>query len=140
MQVSRAHFAPVELKARHDGWTAARQRRFIEVLGATKSVTKACAVVGMSRMSAYKLRDRAEARQFCFAWRDALRPGFDQRGTSGRILRRAMTAKVDDVEEVHASPKTMHHGQSTLSALQTLQTYLAQLRAEDEELGSNGGE
>ena len=61
MQPPRSHFTPIPLKARHDGWTGARQIRFIEVLAATKSISKACSAVGMSRASAYKLRDRPEA-------------------------------------------------------------------------------
>src|SRR5690349_17720266 len=65
-------FTPVPLKARHDGWTADRQRRFIHVLAATKSLAKACAAVGMSRTSAYKLRDRPDALHFRLAWRAAL--------------------------------------------------------------------
>ena len=73
MQPSRIRFAPVQLKVRHDGWTPARQIRFIEELAAMKSLTRACRAVGMSRASAYKLRDHSEARQFRLAWRAALR-------------------------------------------------------------------
>jgi hypothetical protein len=62
MAPPRIRFAPVQLNARHDGWTAARQLRFIEVLDATKSIAEACKAVGMSRASAYKLRDRPEPR------------------------------------------------------------------------------
>lgn len=109
-QPPRIRFRPVELKVRHDGWTAARQLHFIQVLDATKSISKACSAVGMSRVSAYKLRDRPEAGQFRLAWNAALRPDFD-RGRRG------------------SKPKLMQDRQPTSSALQTLQTYLAQLRA-----------
>ena len=118
MTPSRIRFAPVQLKARHDGWTAARQIRFIHVLDATKSIAEACRAVGMSRMSAYKLRDRPEARQFRFAWNAALRPDFDQSG------RRASPSKL--------TPDR----QATSSASQTLQTYLARLREQEQALGS----
>ena len=110
----RIRFVPVEIKARHDGWTAARQRHFIDVLAAAKSLTRACQAVGMSRTSAYRLRDRPEARQFRLAWDAALRPAFDQ-------PRRVKP------------PKLMKQRQPTSSALETLQTYLAQLRAHDRE-------
>ena len=117
MQPPRIRFRPVELKARHDGWTASRQIRFIEVLDATKSISKACSAVGMSRVSAYKLRDRPDARQFRLAWNAALR------------------ASSDEGRPVGASKLTIHR-QATSSALQTLQTCVAELRAQEQELGS----
>ena len=116
-QPPRIRFEPVQLKARHDGWTAARQIRFIEVLDTTKSIAAACRSVGMSRMSAYKLRDRPEARQFRLAWNAALRPDLGQR-------------------RLGAPPKLTPHRQATSSALSTLQTYLARLREEEQSLGS----
>ena len=50
-------FAPVPRKcARHDGWTPARQRAFIEALADTGSVSRAAAQVNMSTEGAYYLR------------------------------------------------------------------------------------
>jgi hypothetical protein len=121
-------FKPVPLKARHDGWTEERQRRFIDVLAATKSLTKACAAVGMSHTSAYALRDRPDALQFRLAWRAALEAGFA----------RDRRSKVDEVQEVEGVPNSSSRT-STSSAWETLQTYLALLRAQDEGLGSPGG-
>lgn len=116
----RIRFTPVELKARHDGWTPARQRHFVEVLAATKSLTRACQAVGMSRTGAYKLRDRPEASQFRLAWDAALRPAFDR---PRRIV----------------PPKLMKQRQPPSSALETLQSYLARLRAEEDRLVSARG-
>ena len=113
MQPPRIRFKPVELKARHDGWTATRQLHFIAVLDATKSITKACVAVGMSRVSAYKLRDHPDARQFRLAWNAALRPDFD-------------------TERRRPTRKLTKHRQATSSALQTLQTYLAKLREQEQ--------
>lgn len=42
-------------------------------LGATGTVSGACAIVGKSRMSAYRLRNRADAGAFRAAWDEALR-------------------------------------------------------------------
>ena len=72
MQPPRLRFTPVPVKARHDGWTAARQLRFIEELAATKSVTRACKAVGMSAVTAYALRKRPGAEPFVVAWSSAL--------------------------------------------------------------------
>lgn len=131
---SRIRFTPVALKARHDGWTPARQLHFIHRLAETKSITRACKAVGMSRESAYKLRDRPEARQFRLAWNRALRPDFDRpRERSPRAAARlrllAARRKVDETDETEDPPVDAHCGQSTSSALRTLETLLAQLRS-----------
>ena len=138
MQPPRIRFRPVELKVRHDGWTAARQAHFIEVLAATRSIAAACSAVGMSRASAYKLRDRPDARQFRLAWHAALRPDSDQsRGISQRAaarrvrLTRPDLAKVDELQEMEGPPVSTHSRQATSSALATLQTFLARLREEE---------
>ena len=110
MQPPRIHFKPVQLKARHDGWTSARQIRFIEELSASRCIARACKAVGMSRESAYKLRDRPEATSFRLAWKAALRPIFD--GPPRHV----------------SHPKLTPHSQPTSSALSTLQTYVEQLR------------
>lgn len=73
LQVS---FDPVPLRYRHDGWTPARQRAFIEELANTLCVATAAARVGMSERSAYELRRRAGAQGFSAAWDAALRQGF----------------------------------------------------------------
>jgi hypothetical protein len=70
-----AEFEPVELRARHDGWTAARQRRFLEELADCGLVGEAAARVGMTRQSAYQLRRRAEGTAFGFAWETAVLSG-----------------------------------------------------------------
>jgi hypothetical protein len=55
-------------KIRCDGWTAERQIRFLVALLGTRSVSKAAAAAGMSRESAYRLRDRAGAELFAALW------------------------------------------------------------------------
>lgn len=69
-------FDPVPVRARKDGWTVERQREFIRMLHVTRSVGKAAGAVGMSRKSAYRLRDRPGAESFAAAWDAAfaLRP------------------------------------------------------------------
>ncbi len=57
---------------RDDGWTAQRQRAFLERLAECGSVAQAARSVGMSRESAYALRRRADAAAFVQAW-DAAR-------------------------------------------------------------------
>lgn len=55
---------------RHDGWTAARKARFLDLLAHRGNVRAACAAVGMSAEAAYRLRRREPA--FARAWAGAL--------------------------------------------------------------------
>lgn len=65
-------FHAVPLRARRDGWTPLRQAEFIGHLAETLSVTTAARRVGMSRETAYRLREHAGAESFCAAWDAAL--------------------------------------------------------------------
>lgn len=65
-------FYPVPTRSRCDGWTPQRQADFLGYLAETGSVMGACEAVGMSRNSAYKLRDRPQADSFAAAWDAAL--------------------------------------------------------------------
>lgn len=66
-------FEPVPVQPRRDGWTAAKQRRFIEVLAETGIVRVAAAAAGMSEASAHRLARRPDAGSFCSAWDAAFR-------------------------------------------------------------------
>lgn len=65
-------FASVPVRRRHDGWTAEKQRAFIAALAETGCVSEACAEVGITPRSAYRLREHPKARPFCEAWDHAL--------------------------------------------------------------------
>ena len=66
-------WVPVRRVPRSDGWTIDRQRRFIEALADTGSVTSAAAQVHMSRASAYALRRSGDGAGFAQAWEIAIR-------------------------------------------------------------------
>src|SRR3954462_8865347 len=59
-------------KTRRDGWTPERQLRFLDALARTRSISKAAAAAGMSRESAYRLRERREGALFAALWDEAL--------------------------------------------------------------------
>ncbi|MEA3051584.1 MAG: hypothetical protein QOG72_487 [Sphingomonadales bacterium] len=61
-------FVPVPVKPRRDGWTPARQLAFILRLALLGGVASAAAAVGMSRESAYRLREHPGAASFAAAW------------------------------------------------------------------------
>lgn len=71
-------FTPVPVRARHDGWTPERQRRFIHALSVMGVVARAARAVGVSATAAYKLRDRPDAAGFAAAWDMALEMGRDR--------------------------------------------------------------
>ena len=62
-------------RARHDGWTLARQRRFIDALAVTANVTAAAAAAGIDRRSVYNLRRASPS--FAAAFAQALDEGLD---------------------------------------------------------------
>jgi hypothetical protein len=65
-------WVPVRRRARLDGWTEEKMRRFIEMLADTGQISLAAKAVGMSRESAYKLKRAPYAAAFARAW-DAAR-------------------------------------------------------------------
>lgn len=70
-------FTPVSFeRVRPDGWTDRRQRDFITALAAMGSVRHAARAVGMSKRSAYQLRDRPDAESFANAWDAAQSVGY----------------------------------------------------------------
>ena len=60
-------------RKRHAGWTAEKQRKFIEHLSLTGHVGEACALVGIASSSAYRLKHKVGAESFSRAWDAALR-------------------------------------------------------------------
>ncbi|NYT42029.1 hypothetical protein HZY97_14760 [Sphingomonas sp. R-74633] len=68
-------FTPVPRKYRVDGWTAERQRAFIDALADTGSVKHAARRINMSPEGAYYLRRQPGAEEFRAAWTAALDHG-----------------------------------------------------------------
>lgn len=63
-------------KCRRDGWTPDRQLRFLGALQHTRSVSDAATAAGMSRESAYRLRNRRDGALFAALWDCILAPAF----------------------------------------------------------------
>lgn len=64
-------FTPAPTRKRHAGWTAERQRKFIERVALTGNVGEACALVGLSSSSFYRLCSKPGADSFVRAWNAA---------------------------------------------------------------------
>lgn len=82
-------------KARHTEWTRPKMALFLRELAATQSVSAAAAHVGMSRQSAYRLRDRLMGTPFAFGWDVALEHGLAQ------LAHAMMDRAVNGVEVPH---------------------------------------
>src|SRR3546814_14290232 len=66
------HFLPVPRQQRADGWKADAQRRFIEALADSGSVTHAARAAGKSTASCSRLRRAPGAEDFAAAWDSAV--------------------------------------------------------------------
>lgn len=92
-------FVPVPLRARHDGWTAERQARFLGELARCGSVSGAARAVGMSREGAYQLRRAPGGESFAVAWDAALgaRPALRRKLTPELVMRGALGGLIKPV-------------------------------------------
>ena len=88
-------FLPVPQRARRDGWTPARQARFLAHLAITRSVVAAARKVGMARETAYRLRAKPGAESFAAAWdRVVGRTGHVRKVTADEQMRRALGHRI----------------------------------------------
>jgi hypothetical protein len=83
-----ASFEPVKLRYRHDGMTPARQVALVQALAECGCVLEACARVGISSESVYKLLKRPDAQSFRMAVELALDGAVEriEDGAFGRAL------------------------------------------------------
>ncbi|QYE36059.1 hypothetical protein KZX46_09045 [Polymorphobacter sp. PAMC 29334] len=84
------------LRARHDGWTEARQAVFLAALNNGAGIATAATAAGMSRESASRLRRNPRAADFAARWAE-----IDSTSTAGRDL----TALLND--ENYGSARTV---------------------------------
>jgi len=90
-------------RVRRDGWTPARKAKFVEVLAETANVTLAAETAGVSKMSAYRLRNRSTA--FEKAWQEALKIGIAQ--LEMMVLERALNGTEKDIPLRNGKVKTV---------------------------------
>jgi len=107
--------AIVPVALRHDGWTPDRQRAFIEALADSGCVKSAADTVGISVVSAYRLRRRSDARAFDAAWEAALECSLQQllpvaidRALNGTVRQRWYHGELIAEERVHHDRLLLH--------------------------------
>ena len=69
--------APHHDVPREDRWNKPKLAEFLRALAATQCVSSAARAVGMSRQSAYKMRNRLKGEPFDIAWEAAFQHGYD---------------------------------------------------------------
>jgi hypothetical protein len=63
---------PPALRPQHNGWSPERQRRFLDHLALNGNVSAAARAAGMTKQSAYWLRQQAHSQDFARRWDAAL--------------------------------------------------------------------
>lgn len=93
-QAAPSPLPPVHVR-RGDRWNRHKMTDFLRQLAATHSVSAAARSVGMSRESAYRLRNRLKGQPFDIAWEAAFRQGYDN------LAHAALDRAVNGVEVPH---------------------------------------
>lgn len=114
--------------ARLAGWTADRQRAFLEHLADGHTVGDACALVGLSPASAYALRRQARGQAFALGWRAALLVA--REALADTFLARALNGQVDTYTRPDGAEVTRHRYDNRLGM-----TLLARLDRQAEGAG-----
>lgn len=118
--------APLD-RSRSNGWTAAQQERFILALHVMGSVGQAAKAVGMSRQSAYNLRERPGAESFAASWDAAIQMG------RARQFDLAMERAINGVTTV----RVLRGGSVTVNGGPDMRILRSALRSEDSRTGAS---
>ncbi|UVO51542.1 hypothetical protein M0208_13905 [Sphingomonas sp. SUN019] len=98
---------------RHDGWSAANQRLFLEAIAEGHGVDAASLRVGLSASSAYAFRRTAKGAAFALGWRAA---GLVARDTIAEtLLVRALEGQVDTLVRADGTTVTRHRHDNRLA-------------------------
>ncbi|WP_423603855.1 hypothetical protein [Sphingomonas sp. MS122] len=98
---------------RYDGWTADKQKRFLVALSRGHNVGQACAIVGMSRQSAYALRTAARGAAFRLGWDAALLHARD--ALADELMDRAFNGVRESVTTDDGRTTTRHRHDNALA-------------------------
>nr|WP_315587535.1 DUF3597 domain-containing protein [Sphingomonas psychrotolerans] len=105
-------FSPPPGYTRHHGWTPDKQRRFLEALSEGRNVVQACAIVGLSKQSAYALRTSPRGHAFALGWDAALLKARDV--LADELMDRAFNGVRDTITRDDGSIVTRHRHDNRL--------------------------
>jgi hypothetical protein len=106
-------FSPPPGATRHEGWTPDKQRRFLEALSEGHTVIQACAIVGLSKQSAYALRTSPRGASFALGWDAAVLKARD--ALADELMERAFNGTRDTVTRDDGSIVTRHRHDNRLA-------------------------
>lgn len=117
-------------RLRRNGWTAERQRNFIDALAKFASVVLAAKSVGMTARSAYQLRTAKDSESFARAWDAALNIGFEE--LVGILYDRAVHGTVKPVyyRGRQVGERRVHHDRLAVSLLEAMRARQQAMDAE----------
>ncbi|SEK01795.1 hypothetical protein SAMN05518849_12738 [Sphingobium sp. AP50] len=106
---------------REDGWSPARQRRFLEVLASSGVIMLACEAVRITARSAYNLRNRRDGAAFRLGWDAAILIARARLATD--LLARAITGNEEVIRkdpDNHEITRHRHDNRLAMSMLARL--------------------
>lgn len=96
-----------------DGWTGARQKRFLESIADGDTVRDACRFVKLSPASAYAFRRRPKGRAFDLGWRGA--DLLARERVAADLLIRAVEGQTVEITRADGSTVSKHHYDNRLA-------------------------
>lgn len=105
-------------QTRADGWSPARQRRFIETLAATGVIRLACEAVRITARSAYTLRIRRDGAAFRLGWDAAIL--IARARLADDLLARAITGTTDTIRRDEDNFEVTRHRHDNRLAMSML--------------------
>lgn len=108
-------------ETRADGWTPARQRRFLETLASTGVIRLACEAVRITPRSAYNLRIRRDGAAFRLGWDAAIL--IARARLADDLMARAITGQTETIrkdEDTHDITRHRHDNRLAMSMLARL--------------------
>ena len=98
---------------RIDGWTGAKQKRFLEAIADGETVSDACGKVRLSPQSAYAFRRRAKGRAFDLGWKAA--DLLARERVAAELLIRAVEGQEVTITRPDGTEVTRHHHDNRLA-------------------------
>lgn len=101
-------------RCRRDGWTADRQRAFLEAIAEGHTVDAAARLVGMTKQSAYVLRRRAAGSSFALGWAAASLLAREK--LADALIARALDGQVETYTRPDGSTFSRHRYDNALAS------------------------
>ena len=114
----------IQPSPRHDGWTSARQRIFLETLAVEGMVRRAARTTGMSHEAAYQLRHRHDGAAFRLGWDAALL--LARAPIADLLMERAIEGQEDVIvrdDDGRTRTRTRHDNRLALALLSRLDRF-----------------